>query len=90
MKHTPRIKIDDPRKEVFVDGKPVRLAKKEYQILAALLDRKTWSRPQLLREVWGHTEEVDTRTVDQHLARLRRKVGPGLIETVTGFGYRLA
>ena len=49
------------------------------------------TRGQLLRDVWGYTEDVDSRTVDTHVRRLRHKLKPaaGQIETVVGVGYRL-
>jgi two-component system phosphate regulon response regulator PhoB len=51
-----------------------------------------FSRTQLLEEVWGITGNVNTRTVDTHVRRLRERLGPyeGAVETVHGFGYRLA
>ena len=50
------------------------------------------SRDKLLNEVWGYESMIDTRTVDTHVRRLREKLGPAAdcIETVRGFGYRIA
>lgn len=90
------IDVDFERHEVRAGGKPVRLAPKEFTLLKLLIEAngKVLSRDQLLHMVWGHDEglELDTRTVDQHVARLRRKLGAQAkrIETVPNFGYKLA
>ncbi len=89
------IAVDFERHEVRAGGKPVRLAPKEFILLKLLLeaDGKVLSRERLLEQVWGHDEglELDTRTVDQHVARLRRKLGAHAkcIATVPNFGYKL-
>jgi len=88
--------VDFARHEVSVAGRPVRLATKEFRVLELLLeaDGKVLSRDALLELVWGHDAglDLDTRTVDQHIARLRRKLGAAgkLIGTVPNFGYKLA
>src|ERR1700758_5368792 len=73
------IAIDFERHETTVKGHVVYLAPKEFAILKLLIEAngKVLSREQLLRLIWGHDEdvEIDTRTVDQHIARLRRKLG---------------
>ena len=53
---------------------------------------RVFSREELLNEVWGYESAIDTRTVDTHVRRLREKLGPGAdcIETIRGFGYRVA
>jgi DNA-binding response OmpR family regulator len=78
------------------DGETVTLAPKEFDLLLALLRRegRLASRLELLREVWGHTGEVQTRTVDTHILELRRKLeadpaDPVHILTVRKQGYRL-
>lgn len=80
-------------------NRPVELTPRELQILEILAGRRgeAVSRETLLAELWGTRDgmAVSTRTVDQHVAALRRKLGdeagaPRLIETVYGFGYRLA
>ncbi|HXS99717.1 MAG TPA: response regulator transcription factor [Elusimicrobiota bacterium] len=87
--------IDAERHEVTVKGKPVRLAPKEFALLRLLVeaDGKVLSRDRLLELIWGHDKsmEIDTRTVDQHVARLRRKLGPegSRIATVPNFGYQV-
>ena len=77
---------------VTVDGTDVQLTPKEYALLVCLLERRgrTQSRRGLLETVWDTTAEIETRTVDMHIGRLRSKLGPAgeSIETVRGFGYR--
>ena len=93
---TPRIKIDHDRREVFVNGKERYLPPAEYAILRALMGppAKALTREQL-SEAIGHTGErvgmsVLSRVVDQHVHRLRVKIGPSMIQTVQKFGYKLA
>jgi DNA-binding response OmpR family regulator len=87
--------IDVARHQVTVKGKPVRLAPKEFSVLRLLVeaDGKVLSRDQLLELIWGHDKgmDIDTRTVDQHVARLRRKLGEEgeRIATVPNFGYQV-
>ncbi len=87
------ITIDPARHHVTVDGKPVRLTSVEYKLLSMLMLRRgrVQSRDRLLNEVWGYESLIDTRTVDTHVRRLRKKLGKAAdaIETVRGFGYRL-
>jgi DNA-binding response OmpR family regulator len=78
-------------------GRPVELSPMEFALLIALLSRRgaTASRLELLQEVWGHSAAVITRTVDTHIAELRRKLEdhpaqPAHILTVRKVGYRLA
>ena len=78
-------------REVVVDGRPVELTTKEFDLLATLLENPgiVVSRDQLLDRVWGMTYPGGTRTVDVHVAQLRRKLGrPELIRTVRGAGYK--
>jgi DNA-binding response OmpR family regulator len=89
------IEIDFERHEILVRGKMAHLAPKEFAILKLLIEAngKVLSRDQLLQMIWGHEEdmEIDTRTVDQHIARLRRKLSleSGRITTVPNFGYQI-
>ncbi|MCU0223973.1 MAG: response regulator [Acidobacteria bacterium] len=75
-----------------VDGREVPLTATEFRLLHFLMSRvgRVQNRGQLLTEVWSYTEGVDSRTVDTHVRRLRRKLGPEAdrIETVVGVGYR--
>ena len=78
-------------REVKVAGEPVELTTKEFDLLAWLLEHAgiVFSREQLLDRVWGMAYHGGTRTVDVHVAQLRRKLGrPELIRTVRGAGYK--
>jgi two-component system phosphate regulon response regulator PhoB len=70
----------------------VTLTATEFRLLKLLMehDGRVLSRERLLSEAWGYSLDVDSRTVDTHVRRLRRKLGSraGLIETVIGVGYR--
>ena len=83
--------IDDDRKVVYVDGKPCELTQQEFcllQELAQNIDRPV-SREELLRDAWGYASPGETRTVDVHVQRLRKKLGFFCIETVYRRGYKL-
>ncbi|MBI5624073.1 MAG: response regulator transcription factor [Elusimicrobia bacterium] len=90
-----KLTMDPERHEVTSGGKPVALTPKEFALLEALIkaDGKVLSREDLLEHIWGHDKslDLDTRTVDQHLARLRKKLGSEgrRIATVTNLGYRV-
>jgi len=74
-----------------VDDAPVALTAKEFDLLACLLEHPhiVLSRDQLLERVWGFQYFGGTRTVDVHVAQVRRKLGlPSLIQTVRGAGYK--
>jgi DNA-binding response OmpR family regulator len=78
-------------REVFVAGEPVELTVKEFDLLAFLLAHPgvVFSREQLLDRVWELTFSGGTRTVDVHVAQVRRKLGrPELVRTVRGAGYK--
>jgi DNA-binding response OmpR family regulator len=80
---------------VTVQGRALDLTYKEFQLLRFLAENpeRVFTRPALLREVWGYDFYGGTRTVDVHVRRLRAKLGPeheALIETVRGVGYRAA
>lgn len=87
------IRVDPARYHVTVAGKVVRLTTVEFKLLSMLMQRRgrVQSRDRLLNEVWGYESIIDTRTVDTHVRRLRKKLGKAAeaIETVRGFGYRL-
>jgi DNA-binding response OmpR family regulator len=85
------VELKRDQREVEVDGETVELTTKEFDLLAALLENPgiVISRDQLLDRVWGMTYPGGTRTVDVHVAQLRRKLGrPELIRTVRGAGYK--
>lgn len=78
-------------REVGVAGQPVELRPKEFDLLAYLIQNRgvVVSRDVLLERVWGMDYAGGTRTVDVHVAQLRRKLGrPGLIRTIRGAGYK--
>jgi DNA-binding response OmpR family regulator len=79
-------------REVTVGGAPVELTSKEFDLLACFLEHPgiVLSRERLLDLVWGMTYPGGTRTVDMHVAQLRRKLGSAeAIRTVRGAGYKL-
>lgn len=90
------VEIDVTTHQVFRAGQPVPLTPKEYDLLLALVRRRgaVATRHELLREVWEYEADVMTRTVDMHVAELRRKLEPNPakprhILTVRKVGYRL-
>jgi len=90
------VSVDFATHQVYRASRPIELRPKEYALLAALLRRggRVASRLELLREVWGYAEDVMSRTVDTHVAMLRRKLEydpahPRHIVTVRTFGYRI-
>lgn len=86
------LEMDVPRHEVMADGKPVKLTVIEFKLLSTLIQRKgrVQSRDRLLQDVWEYDSMLDTRTVDTHMLRLRKKLGSSsrCLETVRGMGYR--
>ena len=87
------IELDVSGHQLRVRGKEMPLTATEFRLLRLLLERcgRVQTRGQLLSDVWGYAEDIDSRTVDTHIRRLRRKLGPEAerIETVIGVGYRL-
>jgi DNA-binding response OmpR family regulator len=77
---------------VRVDDASVRLTRREFDLLRCLVENRNrvLSRDRLLERVWGYLQEVETRSVDVHIGRLRSKLGAAApqIETVVGIGYR--
>jgi len=77
---------------VTVDGTPIRLTRREFELLRYLVQNRNRvvSRDRLLERVWGYDRLVETRSVDVHVGRLRSKLGSAgrQIETVVGLGYR--
>ncbi|MEV6317650.1 response regulator transcription factor [Streptomyces sp. NPDC051776] len=84
--------IELPTRQVTVDGSPVQLTRKEFDLLALLAQRPgvVFRREQIISEVWRTSWEGTGRTLEVHIASLRSKLRmPALIETVRGVGYRL-
>ncbi|HEY7224498.1 MAG TPA: response regulator transcription factor [Micromonosporaceae bacterium] len=87
------VRIDPLARVVTVDGEPVHLTVKEFDILAVLARRPgvVFRREQLLSEIWSTAWDGAARSLEVHVASLRQKLGvSGLIDTVRGVGYRLA
>ncbi len=86
--------VDVKRRAVTVEGEPVILTYKEFELLCYLLENRgvVLSRDQILTKIWDYNYSGVTRTVDVHIRTLRQKLGDAgaLIETVRGVGYRLA
>jgi len=88
------VSLDAARHQVTVAGQPVELTPKEFDLLHALLEAsgRVLSREHLLNRVWGyaHADEIESRTVDVHIRRLRAKLGAEerRIATIKGVGYR--
>ncbi len=84
--------IDPPRHLVTWRGQPIDLTATEFKLLEVLAGRRgrVQSRDTLLRDVWDYDCDMDTRTVDTHMRRLREKLGPAAVflDTVRGVGYR--
>lgn len=87
------ITIDRAEHRVAVEGRAIELTPTEYKLLLTLAERRgrVQARAHLLETVWEAAPDIQTRTVDMHVQRLRTKLGSAgdLIETVRGFGYRL-
>src|SRR5207302_8951783 len=88
------IRLDIEAHRCFIDGAEVELTALEFRLLETFMSRvgRVQTREQLLRDVWEMSGDLQTRTVDTHVKRLREKLGSGrdLIETVRGLGYRLS
>jgi two-component system phosphate regulon response regulator PhoB len=88
-----KLRLDAEGHRLEVDGEEVSLTATEFRLLKLLMERaeRVQTRGQLLSDVWGYAEDIDSRTVDTHVRRLRRKLGAAAeqIETVIGVGYRL-
>ena len=83
--------LDLDARRLLRDGEEVRLTPTELDLLGALAARpgRAFSRSELLQEVWEWRSGGSTRTVDSHVAALRRKLGSGVVRTVHGHGYAL-
>ena len=87
------VKVNVKKHEVTVDGRPVTLTLKEFELLERLMRNQNivLTRDQLLEDIWGYDFDGETRTVDVHVRTLRQKLGEkgNMIETVRGVGYRI-
>ena len=90
-----KIKMEINRRSVKVDNKVISIGPLEFKLLQVLLEspKRVFSRSQLLEKIWTENLEVETRTVDVHIGRLRKAIksvsGDELVKTVRGFGYSL-
>ena len=86
------IVIDKNTHKVKVDGQPIDLPATEYKLLILFTEKigRVLSREVLLRDIWGYKNDIETRTVDMHVQRLRNKLlsSKNSIFTVRGFGYK--
>ena len=85
------LKMDVENRECTLDGDLLTLTAQEFSLLQALMESpdSPLTREELLRTAWGYQTAGETRTVDVHIQRLRRKLGTSCIETVYKLGYRL-
>lgn len=83
--------IDLAARAVHRAGRPVPLTAKEWALFEALIQRpqQLLSKTQLEERLYAFNAEIDSNTIEVHVSRLRKKLGPGAIETVRGMGYRL-
>jgi two-component system response regulator RegX3 len=89
------VELDPERHEAYVNGQPLQLTPKEFELLEVLLERKgrLLTRDYLIQEVWGADYFGDTKTLDVHVKRLRQKIeddphNPRHLLTVRGLGYK--
>jgi len=85
------LRLDPANQQVELDGEPVRVSRREYAILHALMIHpgQILSRGQIEEKLYGWQEEVESNAVEVHIHHLRAKLGTGMIQTVRGIGYRL-
>ena len=86
------IEIDKVARSVYIDGKPVDLSFKEYELLTYFIENKgiALSREKILNSVWNYDYFGDARTIDTHVKKLRAKMGDcgDYIKTIWGMGYK--
>ena len=86
------IEIDEVGRTVTVDGKPIELSLREYELLKYLFDNEkvALSRDKILNNVWNYDYYGDSRTIDSHIKKIRHKLGKKgkYIETIRGIGYK--
>jgi two-component system OmpR family response regulator len=89
--HCGALALDTRTSRVTLDGVPVRLTGHEYRVLAYLMHHRgrVVSQGELAQHIYSRDMDRDSNTVEVFVARLRRKLGPSLIETIRGLGYRM-
>jgi two-component system OmpR family response regulator len=92
MLHCGAVTLDPRTAKVTRDGAPVRLTAHEFRVLSYLMHHpgKIVSQSELVEHIYASDLDRDSNTVEVFIARLRRKLGPSVIETVRGLGYRVA
>ncbi len=85
------LEIDLAARSIRRDGRPVALTAREWALFEALLSRpgQLLSKAQLEEKLYAFDAEVESNTIEVHVSRLRKKLGPQFIETERGMGYRL-
>lgn len=87
------IEVDTIKYEIKIQNKPQELTPTEFKLLKILLERKgrVQTREHLLSSVWNYTSDIESRTIDTHIRRLREKLGKDgqVIQTVRGVGYKI-
>lgn len=85
------LSIDPYTRDVRLAGLRIDLSQKEFALLQtfAAEPNRVFSKSELLRDIWGYQSSGCTRTIDSHICRLRKKLGPGWLSNVWGVGYRL-
>ena len=85
------IKIDTKRRTVIKGEEEISLTYKEFELLKYLAENKSivLSRENIIEKIWGYDYLGETRTVDMHIARLRKKIGEDYIITIRGVGYKM-
>jgi DNA-binding response OmpR family regulator len=86
-----RLRYDPSGCQAFLDGVPVDLSRREQALLQTLLNNRdrVLSSAQLKDAVYGFSDDVESNALNVHIHHLRRKLGPSIVETVRGLGYRL-
>ena len=86
------IEVDKEGRTIKVDGKPIELSLREYELLTYLLDNENiaLSRDKILNNVWNYDYYGDSRTIDSHIKKIRHKLGKKgkYIKTIRGIGYK--
>lgn len=90
LHHGP-LDIDLAARRVVLAGKPVQLTAREWALLEAFLSRpgQLLTKSQLEEKLYAFDSEVESNAIEVHVSRLRKKLGPGIVETERGLGYRL-
>ena len=83
--------VDRERYIIIKDGEEITLPRKEFEVVAMLLEApsKVFSRKQISKRIWGFEVEKHSRTVDVHIHKLREKLGEEYIKTIKGIGYSM-